>query len=163
MCRIKKEEEPIVIGAKATNQPQKGQKNSVYACHIYGLNGHKMTDCPKFAKMQKMFQGKNASNLEGKAIVEVKTITTNVNVIDVNVVTRSRIIKKQIFLEIGPRKNKTTVDWEEEKLKKTMVETISQLQKTQATNEGSSASIERWNKMWPGMFNITPSIEPQKP
>jgi hypothetical protein len=124
MCRIKKKEEPIVIGAKATYQPQKGQKNSLYACHIYGLNGHKMTNCPKFGKMQKMFQGKNASNLEGKTIAKVKTVTTNVNVIDVNVVTRSRIIKKKMFLEIGPRKNKTTVDWEEEKLKKTMVETI---------------------------------------
>jgi hypothetical protein len=96
MCRIKKEE-PIVVAAKATNQPQKGQKNSSYACHIYGLNGHKMTDCPEFAKMQKMFQGKNASNLEGKAISEVKTITTDVNVINVNVATRSIIIKKQAF------------------------------------------------------------------
>ncbi len=26
-------------------------------CHIYGLNGHKMTDYPKFTKMQKMFMG----------------------------------------------------------------------------------------------------------
>jgi hypothetical protein len=22
-----------------------------YACHIYGLNGHKMTNCPKFVEM----------------------------------------------------------------------------------------------------------------
>jgi len=38
--------------------------------------------------MQKMFQGKNASSSEGKIIVEVKTNTTNVNVIDVNVVVQ---------------------------------------------------------------------------
>jgi hypothetical protein len=54
MCRIKKEEEPIIVATKATNQPQKGQKNSSYSCHIYGLNGHKMTDYPEFAKMQKI-------------------------------------------------------------------------------------------------------------
>ncbi len=29
----------------------KNTKPSSYACHIYGLNGHKMTDCPKFANM----------------------------------------------------------------------------------------------------------------
>jgi len=93
MCRVKKKEDPIVVATKATNQPQKGQKNDSCAYHIYGLNGHKMTNYPKFAKMQKMFQGKNASNLEGKAVAEVKTITTNVNVINVNVATRSRITK----------------------------------------------------------------------
>ncbi len=38
--------------------------------------------------MQKMFQGKNASSLKGNTIAEVKTITTNMNVIDVNVVVQ---------------------------------------------------------------------------
>jgi hypothetical protein len=33
-----------------------------------------------------MLQGKNASSLEGKTIVEIKTIIANVNVIDINVV-----------------------------------------------------------------------------
>jgi hypothetical protein len=43
-----------------------------------------MTNYPKFAKMQKMFQlKKNASNSKGKAIVNVKIVTTDVNVIDV--------------------------------------------------------------------------------
>jgi hypothetical protein len=40
-------------------------------------------------KMQKMFQGKNASSLEVKVIVEVKKI----NVVDVNVAIKSKIIK----------------------------------------------------------------------
>jgi hypothetical protein len=40
-----------------------------------------------------MFQGKNASSLEGKAIVEIKTIITNVNVVDVNVATITKIIE----------------------------------------------------------------------
>jgi hypothetical protein len=71
-----------------------------------------------------MFQGKNASSSKGKSIVEIKTIIANVNVIDVNVVTISKIIKDQVFEEREPRKNKIFVDWEEEKLKKEMVETI---------------------------------------
>jgi hypothetical protein len=47
-----------------------------------------MTDYPKFANMQKMFQGKNASSLEVKVIVEIKTIN-----VDVNVAIRSKIIE----------------------------------------------------------------------
>jgi len=47
MCRVKKNEDPsIVIVTKATNQLQKAQKNNSYACHIYGLNGHKVTYSP---------------------------------------------------------------------------------------------------------------------
>jgi hypothetical protein len=51
----------------------------IYACPICGLNGHKITDCPKFVEMQKMFQGKNAPNTNGKSIVNVKIITTIMN------------------------------------------------------------------------------------
>jgi hypothetical protein len=47
-----------------------------------------MTDCPKFADVQKMFQGKNASISNGKVVV-----TANLNVVDVNVLTRRKIIK----------------------------------------------------------------------
>jgi hypothetical protein len=36
---------------EVTQLNQKTQKTFSYACHICGLNGHKMTDCPKFAKM----------------------------------------------------------------------------------------------------------------
>jgi hypothetical protein len=44
-----------------------------------------------------------------------------------------------------------------------MVKTIQQLQKVQATSEGSFTSIEGWNTMWLGMPNTIPFIEPQKP
>lgn len=87
-CRVNKKEVPIVSTKEATIQLEKGFKNNSHAYHIYGLNGHKMTDYPNFAKMQKMFQGENASSLEVKLIVEVKTIN-----VDVNVVIRSKIIK----------------------------------------------------------------------
>jgi hypothetical protein len=99
----------------------------VYACHTCGLNGHKITSCPKFIKMQKMFQGKNAYGLDMKMVFEVNIVITYVNVIDVNVVTRRRIIKEQVFQEKKPRKNKSIIDWKEEKLKKTMVGIIQQL------------------------------------
>jgi hypothetical protein len=48
---------------------QKPQKTSLYACHIYGLNGHKMKDCPKFAKMQNTFHGKFV------AVIKVQLVT----------------------------------------------------------------------------------------
>jgi hypothetical protein len=52
-----------------------------------------MMNYPRFAKMQKMFQGKNASSLKVKMTIEVKIINVDVNVINVNVVTRSKIIE----------------------------------------------------------------------
>ncbi len=49
------------------------------------------------------------------------------NVVDVNDVTKRKITKEQMFQEKEPRNNKSTKNWEEEKLNKTMVETIQQL------------------------------------
>jgi len=57
-CKKKKEQTTVVI-TKATQPSQKPQKTSLYACHICGLNGHKMTNYPKFIEMQKMFHGKS--------------------------------------------------------------------------------------------------------
>ncbi len=48
----------IVAATKITQQNKKSQKTSSYAYHIYGLNGHKMTNSSKFIEMQKMFHGK---------------------------------------------------------------------------------------------------------
>ncbi len=121
-------------------------------------------DCSEFGKMKKMFQGKDGSSSKGKTIVEVKIITTNVNVVDVNVDTRSIIIKDQVFQKRKPQKRKSIVDWEkEENLKKTMVDIIQQLQKSQAISEGSSTPIKGWNTMWPRMPDTTPFMKPQKP
>jgi hypothetical protein len=52
-----------------------------------------MMDCPKFVEMQKMFQGENASSLNMKIVAKVKTITTDMNVVNVNVAIRSKIIE----------------------------------------------------------------------
>ncbi len=99
---VRKKEKPIRVATKTPTQIQKVQENDSYACHIYALNGHKMTDCPKFADVQKMFQGKNASISNGKVVV-----TANLNVVDVNVLTRRKIIKNQVFQEREPQNNKT--------------------------------------------------------
>jgi len=58
------------------------------------MNGHKMIDCPKFVEMQKMFHGKYVIVVEGQPIVETQTIIVNVNVVDVNVITRGKIIEE---------------------------------------------------------------------
>jgi succinyl-CoA synthetase beta subunit len=65
-----------------------------------------MTYCPKFTKMQKMFHGKYVTLVEVQPIVEIKIITTNVNVVDVNVTTRSKAIEEHVFTDREPRKAK---------------------------------------------------------
>ncbi len=58
-------------------------------------------------------------------VAEIKTIIVNVNVVDVNVTTRSKVIKKQVFENRELRKTNDDVNWEkEEQSKKSMVETI---------------------------------------
>jgi hypothetical protein len=47
----KKKKQTMVVTIEATQPNQKPHKTSSYACHICGLNGHKMIDCPKFAEM----------------------------------------------------------------------------------------------------------------
>jgi hypothetical protein len=96
-----------------------------HACHISGLNGHKMINYPKFTKMHKMFHGKFVTVAEVQHVVEIKIIIINVNVVDVNVTTRSKATKEHVFKDRELRKIKSDVDWEKEEwLKKSMVETI---------------------------------------
>jgi hypothetical protein len=96
-----------------------------------GLNGHKMIYCPKFIEVQKMFHGKYMTIAEVQLVVKIKIVSTNVNVVDVKVTTRSKAIEEHVFKDRKPRKTKSVVDWEKEKrLKKSMVETIQHIQKT---------------------------------
>jgi hypothetical protein len=48
----------------------KSQKTSSYAWHICGFNGHKMTNCPKFIEMHKMFHGKSVAITKVRIVVE---------------------------------------------------------------------------------------------
>jgi len=104
------------VGTKEATQPsQKPHKTSSYACHMCGLNGHKMTDCLKFIKMQKMFHGKSMTIIEVQLIVEAQISTIDVSVVDVNVATRSKATKEQVFKDRKPRKAKSVVDCEKKK------------------------------------------------
>ncbi len=87
----------IVATIEATQHKKKPQKTSLYACHIYGLNGHKMIDYPKFIEMQKMFHGKFVTVAKVQPIGETQIVTVDVNVVDVNVTTRSKVIEEQVF------------------------------------------------------------------
>ncbi len=69
--------------------------------------------------------------VEVQHVVEIQTIITNVNVVDVNLTTWNKITQEQVFKDRKPRKVKSIVDWEKEQLKKSMVETIQKIQKTQ--------------------------------
>jgi len=74
----KKKGQTMVATTKATKPSQKIEKTSLYACHICGSNGHKVIDCPKFVKMQKMFHGEHV------IIVEVQLVTeTQIVIVDV--------------------------------------------------------------------------------
>jgi hypothetical protein len=69
-----------------------------------------MTNCPKFAEMQKMFHGKSMIVPKVQHVVKTQIITTNVNVVDVNVTLRSKTTKKQVFKDREPRKTKSVAD-----------------------------------------------------
>jgi hypothetical protein len=71
-----------------------------------------MTDCPKFPEMHKMFHGKFVIVAKVQD-VETQTVTTNVNVVDVNVTT-SKAIEEHVFKDIEPRKAKSVTDQETE-------------------------------------------------
>jgi hypothetical protein len=93
-----------------------------------------------------MFHGKFVTIAKVQLVTETKTIIMNVNVVDVNVTIRSKVIEKQVFKDREPRKAKSVIDWEKkEQLKQAMVETIQQIQKTQTQIEGPSTSMEGWD------------------
>jgi len=72
-----------------------------------------------------MFHGKSMTIAEVQHVVETQTIIVDVNVVDVNITTRSKVTNEQVFKDRKPRKVKNVVDWEKEDwLKQSMVETI---------------------------------------
>ncbi len=64
--------------------------------------------------MQKMFHGKSMIVVEVQLVVETQTIITYVNVVDINVTTRSKTIKEQAFKDRELRKAKIVPDQEKE-------------------------------------------------
>jgi hypothetical protein len=54
-----------------------------------------MINCPKFAEMQKMFQRKFVIITKVQPIAKTQLVTANVNVVDVNVTTRSKTAERK--------------------------------------------------------------------
>ncbi len=78
-----------------------------------------------------MFHGKFVTMIQVQPIAKTQIIIAYVNVVDVNVTTRNKIIEKQVFKDREPRKTNSVVDWVKEQwLKKSMVEIIQQIPKT---------------------------------
>jgi hypothetical protein len=65
-CRSKKKEEPIVAVTEATTKVGKPPRPLNYPCHIYGIVGHKLTNCPRFNEMQSMFKDKGSQSTKSK-------------------------------------------------------------------------------------------------
>jgi hypothetical protein len=65
-----KKEQTMVVTTKATQPNQKPKKKFSCACHICGLNGHKIIDCPKFVEMLNMFHGKFVAVVEVQLVVK---------------------------------------------------------------------------------------------
>jgi len=63
-----------------------------------------MIDCPKFAKMHKMFNGKSMTRTKVQHVVETQIVIMDVNVVDVNATTRSKVTEEQVFKDKEPRK-----------------------------------------------------------
>jgi hypothetical protein len=53
-----------------------------------------------------MFHGKFVTVIKVQVVVETQTFIANVNVVDVNVTTRSKVIEKHVFKDRIPRKAK---------------------------------------------------------
>jgi ribosomal protein L24 len=83
-----------------------------------------MIDCPKFVEMHNMFHGKSMTMAEVQPTLR-QIIIADVNAVDVNVTTRSKVIEEHVFKDKEPRKANNVVDWEKEEwLKQSMIETI---------------------------------------
>ncbi len=59
-----------------------------------------------------MFHGKSLTIAEVQLVAKIKIVNTDVNVMDVNVTTRSKAIEEHVFKDSKPRKAKSVVDWE---------------------------------------------------
>ncbi len=62
-----------------------------------------------------MFHGKYVAIAKVQLVAKTQIITADVNVVDVNAITKSKVTEKHVFKDGEPRKAKNVVDWEKEK------------------------------------------------
>jgi hypothetical protein len=53
-----------------------------------------------------MFHGKSMVVVEVQPVVETQIVTIDVNVVDVNIATRSKVPEEQVFKDRKPKKSK---------------------------------------------------------
>jgi len=58
-----------------------------------------MKDYTKYTEMKKMFYGKSMIIAKVQPFAKTQIVTVNVHVVDVNVTTRSKATKEQVFKE----------------------------------------------------------------
>jgi len=91
--RSKEPNELVQIITKVTAQANKPPKLVKYSYHIYGIRGHKLMKCPRFVKMQKLFQ-RIHETIGDKALVKnANPSATMVNMVGV-VSTRNNVNKQ---------------------------------------------------------------------
>ncbi len=84
-----------------------------------------------------MFHGKFVAIEQVQHVAKTQTIIADVNVVDVNVTTRSNATEEHVFKDREPRKANNATNWEKEEwLKNSMVETIQQIQKNKPRQWG---------------------------
>jgi hypothetical protein len=69
--------------------------------------GHKIIDYPKYNDMHNMFKNKGMKTTKKPYVVEPKVTNPSVHMVDVNMaITRSKVLKKQVFKDIEPIQKK---------------------------------------------------------
>ncbi len=61
-----------------------------------------------------MFDGKFVTIAKVQPVVKTQTIIVDVNVVDVNVTTRSKVTEEHVFKDRDPIKAKNVANWEKE-------------------------------------------------
>ncbi len=83
-CKSNKtKEEPIVAFVEPTTQASKPPRPFNFPCHIYGMVGHKLTNCLRFWEMQNMFKDKGGKTTKTKPKIEVKVAIASINMVSV--------------------------------------------------------------------------------
>jgi hypothetical protein len=110
----KKKKQTMVATTEATQPNKKTQETSSYACHICGLNGHKITDCLKFAEMQKNVSCEICDSSKGSTCCGDTNNHCKCECSGCQCYQKNEVTEEHVFKNRKIRKAKNVVDWEKE-------------------------------------------------
>jgi hypothetical protein len=86
--QIKKKDELVIILFEVAIPKNKYFEPMKYHCHICGMIGHRMVNCPRFVKMYNTFKDKVTRPLDNQLVVDktMPTISNNM----VAIITHSK-------------------------------------------------------------------------